>query len=186
MRPPSNGFMHVFFDHDGRPFVLDSQMRWEVEPNAFLAWLSVVNGRTSSTKTWRSYAYHVADWLSFCERFGVPWKHATELNVATYRNMLATEASPHTGRPLRRGTVNCKLGVICQFYKFVHRKGWLNALPFEAEASRIVYNGGGNVSGQARPNSASLMGSSLRLREPKDELQIPPRHEVRRFLIILG
>ena len=124
----------------GIHFLLDSQMKWEAEPNAFLAWLSVVNGRTSSVRTWRSYAYHFADWLSFCERIGVPWRHVTELNIATYRNILAKEASPHTGRVLRRSTINYKLGVICQFYRFAHRKGWLNALPFEREASRIPYN----------------------------------------------
>jgi site-specific recombinase XerD len=174
--------MHVFFDHVGRPFLLDSQMKWEVEANAFLAWLSVVNGRTSSAKTWRSYAYHFADWLSFCERIGVPWRHVTELNIATYRNILATEASPHTGRVLRRGTINYKLGVICQFYKFAHRKGWLNALPFESETSRISYNAREDLNGQAGPDSVSGMGNSLRLREPREELQIPPRHEVRRFI----
>jgi site-specific recombinase XerD len=174
--------MHVFFDHGGHPFLLDSQMKWEAEPNAFLAWLSVVNGRTSSVKTWRSYAYHFADWLSFCERIGVPWRHVTELNIATYRNILATEASSHTGRVLRRGTINYKLGVICQFYRFAHRKGWLNALPFEPEASRIPCNARGGLNGRAGPDSIPAVENNLRLREPREELQIPPRHEVRRFI----
>lgn len=174
--------MHVFFDRARCPFLLDSQMRWEVEPNAFLRWLSVVNGRTSSAKTWRSYAYHFAEWLSFCERIGVPWRHVTELNLATYRNILATEASPHTGRVLGRGTINYKLGVICQFYRFARRKGWLNALPFEPEASRIPHHGWRDISGQAGPDSVFVMGNSLRLREPREELRLPPRHEVRRFI----
>ena len=173
----------MFFDHGGRPFLLNSQMKWEAEPNAFLAWLSVVNGRTSSAKTWRSYAYHFADWLSFCERIGVQWRHVTELNLATYRNILATEASPHTGRILGRGTINYKLGVICQFYRFARRKGWLNnALPFEPAASRIAYYARGDLNGQAGPDSVSRAESSLRLREAREELQIPPRHEVRRFI----
>ena len=177
----SYGLMHVFFDPDGRPFLLDSQMRWELEPNAFLAWFGVVNGKTSSATTWRSYAYQLADWLSFCERIGLGWRHATELNIATYRNVLAGEVSPHTGRTLKRTTINYKLGVICQFYRFVHKKGWIDALPFEAEVSRIPYRAQGGFDPQARPNP-SLAGSSLRLREPKDELQIPPRQEVRRFI----
>jgi len=174
--------MHVFFDHVGRPFLLDSRMKWEVEPNAFLTWLSVVNGRTSSAKTWRSYAYHFADWLSFCEGIGVPWRHVTELNLATYRNLLAMEASPHTGRVLRRGTINYKLGLICQFYRFAHRKGWLTALPFELELSRIPHRGRGHSPGQGGPDSVFVLGNSLRLREAREELQLPPRHEVRRFI----
>ena len=93
MRGSSHEPMHVFFDPDRRPFLLDSQMRWEVEPNAFLAWLSVVNGGTNSATTWRSYAYQLADWFSFCERIGLAWRHTTELNIASYRNVLAAEVS---------------------------------------------------------------------------------------------
>ena len=157
-------------------------MRWEAEPNAFLAWLSVVNGRTSSVKTWRSYAYHFADWLSFCERIGVPWRHVTELNIATYRNILATEASPHTGRVLRRGTINYKLGVICQFYRFAHRKGWLDALPFERRRLEFLTMPTENLDGLGRAGFVPVVGNSLRLTEGREELEVPPRHEVRRFI----
>jgi site-specific recombinase XerD len=174
--------MHVFFDPQGRPFLLDSQMRWEVEPNAFLSRLSVVSGRTSSARTWRSYAYQFADWLSFCERIGLGWRHATELHLATYRNILAAEVSPHTGRPLRRSTINHKLGVICQFYRFAHRKGWIDALPFQVEATRIPYGVQGAFNQHTKPGSGSLGESSLTLREAKEDLQIPPRNEVRRFI----
>ena len=172
----------MFFDTDRRPFLLDSQMKWEVEPNAFLSRLSVVSGRTSSAKTWRSYAYQFADWLSFCERIGLEWRHATELNIATYRNILAAEVSPHTGRALRRSTINHKLGVICQFYSFAQRRGWINALPFDPEATRIPHRCQGNFNRQPKLEPGSLAGNSLRLREAKEELQIPPRREVRRFI----
>ncbi|WP_035352716.1 hypothetical protein [Edaphobacter aggregans] len=85
--------MHLFFDEDGRPFLLDSEMRWELELNAFLTRMSIVSGTTRSPKTWRSYAYQLADWLSFCENVGLGWRNVTELNIATYRNILASEAS---------------------------------------------------------------------------------------------
>jgi hypothetical protein len=32
--------MHVFFDPEGRPFLLGADMRWELEPDAFLARMS--------------------------------------------------------------------------------------------------------------------------------------------------
>ena len=182
MRQVSYEIMHVFFDTDARPFLLDSRMRWEVEPNAFLARLSVVSGRTSSARTWRSYAYQFADWLSYCERIGLNWRHATELNIATYRNILAAEVSPHTGRALRRSTINHKLGVICQFYRFAHRKGWINTLPFEPEVARIPYSPHGGFNPSVKLGPGALVGGSLRLREAREEPQIPPRHEVRRFI----
>jgi site-specific recombinase XerD len=174
--------MQVCFDSEERPFLLSSQMRWEVEPNAFLTRLSVVSGRTTSARTWRSYAYQFADWLSYCERTGLEWRRATEVDLATYRNILAREVSPHTGRTLRRSTINYKLGVVCQFYRFAHRKGWINALPFEMEGIRIPYSISGDFNWQPSPGPSLLAGNSLRLREAKEELQIPPRHEVRRFI----
>ena len=106
--------MHVLFDSQRQPFLLNSQMRWEAEPNAFLTWLSVVNGKTSSARTWRSYAYQFADWLDFLrkDRSGLAACH--RFNLATYRNIIASESSPQTGRPLKRSTINHKLTVISQ------------------------------------------------------------------------
>jgi site-specific recombinase XerD len=74
------------------------------------------------------------------------------------------------------------VGVICQFYSFAHRKGWINVLPFELEGARIPYSCQGSFTRQTKAEPGSLAGTSLRLREAKEELQIPPRHEVRRFL----
>src|SRR5579875_2275832 len=123
--------MHVFFEPDGRPFVLDSQMRWNAEPNAYLARLSTICGNTSSPRTWRSYAYEFADWLAYCERIHVDWRTVSELDLATYRNILAAEASIRTGLALKRSTVNHRLGVITQFYRFALKKGWIGRLPVD-------------------------------------------------------
>ncbi len=170
--------MHVFFDPEGRPFLLGSEMRWDLEPNAFLARLCIVSGRTTSPRTWRSYAYQLADWLSFCNRIGVAWRHATEINVATFRNFLASETSRQTARPLKRGTINHKLTVISQFYRFTQKQGWIDALPFEIEAVRVSYRGGDRSSTAGNPAT----GISLRLTERREDLYIPPRQDVRRFV----
>lgn len=165
--------MHVRFDQDERPFLLDSEMRWQIEPNAFLNYISRLRGKTSSPRTWRSYSYQLADWLKFCERTQLDWRHATELNIASYRNILATEASPHTNRNLKRNTINHKLGVICQFYRFAKRKGWIEVLPFDLAETRIAFNG--------RTGGTRVQGN-LRLPEPREELRIPPRRDVRHFI----
>ena len=174
--------MHVFFDADSRPFLLDSQMRWEVGPNAFLARLSVVSGKTNSPRTWRSYAYQLADWLSLCDRVNLDWRRASELNLATYRNILASESSSQTGRRLRRSTINYKLTVICQFYKLAHRKGWVDALPFELESARIPYDVHANLFPRTHPTCHLLLRNTLRLRDPREELSIPSRQEVQSFI----
>jgi site-specific recombinase XerD len=174
--------MHVFFDDDARPFLLDSEMQWELEPNAFLTRISIVSGKTSSPRTWRSYAYQLADWLSFCWKAGVGWRFVTELNIATYRNILASELSLQTGRPLKRSTINHKLSVICQFYQFVHKKGWISALPFEPGTTRISYRNFSEFKPRGKVNGGRTPGSDLRLREAMVEPQIPPRRDLRQFI----
>ena len=166
--------MQVFFDAEGRPFLLDHEMRWPLEANAFLARISVVNGKTRSPKTWRSYAYQFADWLGFCVRAGVECRMATELDLATYRNILAAEPSPHTGRPLVRNTINYKLSVVAQFYKFANKKGWIDNLPFELEETRIPAGG--------CHSTATVERNSLRLASTEEEIDIPSRQDIRRFI----
>ncbi len=170
--------MHVFFAADGRPFVLDSQMRWNAEVNAFLARLSVIGGSTTSPKTWRSYAYEFADWLSFCERIGMDWRRVTELDIATYRNILASEPSIQTGRTLKRSTINHKLGVITEFYRFALKKGWIATPPFDLELIRIP----GGAGAAFTPQRTACVATSLRLREAREELDIPPRQDIRHFI----
>jgi integrase/recombinase XerD len=171
--------MHVFFGSEGRPFILDSQMRWDVGVNAFLARLSVIDGKTNSPRTWRSYAYELADWLSYCRRIGVEWKDISELDIATYRSVLASESSARTGLPLRRGTINHRLGVITQFYRFALKKGWMTALPFEVEEVRIPYSAS---TGLGAGHRACVATTNLRLRGAREELEIPPRQDIRRFI----
>jgi len=175
-------YMHVVFEDDGRPFLLDSEMQWELEPNAFLTRVSTVNGKTSSPRTWRSYAYQLADWLSFCFETGVGWRFVTELNIATYRNILASEMSPQTGRPLKRSTINHKLSVVYQFYWFVYKKGWMTTLPFESGATRISYRQFNELRPRAMLNAGRTPGSDLRLRQTMVEPHIPSRQELRQFI----
>jgi len=170
----------VLFDSQGRPFLLSSQMRWEVEPNAFMARVSIISGRTRSPRTWRSYAYELADWLGFCEKAGLDWRGATELNLATYRNILASELSPQTGRPLKRNTINHKLSVIFAFYQFVQKRGWITVLPFELNGARVPYRSFSDLEPRAKLDT--LTPGGLKLTEPREDPQIAPREEIRRFI----
>ncbi|MDR3702758.1 MAG: tyrosine-type recombinase/integrase [Candidatus Sulfopaludibacter sp.] len=153
-------------------------MRWNAEVNAFLARLSVISGSTTSRRTWRSYAYEFADWLGFCERTGMDWRRVTELDIATYRNILASESSIQTGRVLKRSTINHKLGVITQFYRFALKKGWITTLPFDLELIRIPCG----AEAAFTPQRTACVATSLRLREAREELDIPPRQDIRRFV----
>jgi integrase/recombinase XerD len=177
-----NKHVHVYFDNEERPFLLDAKMRWPVEPNAFLFYVSVVKGKTRSPRTWRSYAYQFADWMAFCERAELEWRHATSLTIATYRNLLLKEVSPHTHRRLKRNTINYKLGVICQFYNFASSKGWIKVLPFDLEGARQSTRDPSGGLSSSRVRSNALPGIELRLKHVREDLLLPPRRDVRHFI----
>jgi site-specific recombinase XerD len=171
-----NVHVHVYFDNEERPFFLDAEMRRPVEPNAFLVYVSVVKGKT------RCYAYLFADWLAFCEKIKVEWRHATKLTIATYRNILLTEVSLHTRRRLKRNSINHRLGVVGQFYKFARRKGWVQTLPFDMEGASIAFETHSSPSGATRSVSIATPGTHLRLKQIREELILPPRRDVRHFV----
>jgi len=94
-------------------------MFWIPEVNHFLQSVSEENGKTASPHTSRAYGYHLVDWLSYAEEVGLDWKLASHRQLAMYRNALARDNSILTKRPLKRETVNLRLGMICTFYKFM-------------------------------------------------------------------
>src|SRR5260370_1733992 len=49
--------VHVYFDKEERPFLLDEDIRWSVEPNAFLVYVSVIKRKTRSPRTCRNSPY---------------------------------------------------------------------------------------------------------------------------------
>src|SRR5260370_42663473 len=96
---------------------------------------------------------------------------ATELDLATYRNILAAEPSPHAGRLLARNTINYKLSVVAQFYKFANKKGWIENLPFELEDTRLPAGGS--------HSAATIERNSLRLTVTEEESDITSRQDIR-------
>src|SRR6266404_643832 len=129
--------MELFFSEETvghrRPFIVDHEMTWVLEVNHFLHSVSEENGKTASRHTSRAYGYHLVDWLSYAEKMGLDWKRASHRHLATYRNALAQNCSVLTKRPIKRETINLRLGMICMFYKFLVRYRYISKLPFEVQ-----------------------------------------------------
>jgi hypothetical protein len=56
----------------------------------------------------------------------------------TVGNRMLEQPSPHTGRPYARSTINDRVRSVCRFYDWVHRRGWIAELPFQAIDVRIL------------------------------------------------
>jgi site-specific recombinase XerD len=176
--------MELFFTEGElrRPFILDSQMRWPQAVNHFLRDVVVINGKTASPHTWRAYAYHLLDFLNFCERVGQDWSEVLEIHLAEYRNALLTTASPLTKRRLARETINGRLGTVCVFYKFALRKGYVAQLPFSYNEVRVIRNRDEDMLAHVHARSGKVEVNRLMLRTYDSELELPPNKEIGRFL----
>lgn len=176
--------MQLFFSEEktARPFILDSQMAWILPVNHFLRDVSVVDGKTPSPHTWRAYAYHLLDFLNFCEKLGREWDQVLEIHLAEYRNAMLTTLSPLTKRPLERQTINGRLGTVCLFYKFALAKGYVTRLPFSYKEVRVGRNRDDDMLAHIRSKSGAAEANRLMLRTYDEDLELPPNKEVWRFI----
>lgn len=115
----------------GFPILLDAQMSIIEPAFSYLLELSTIPGRSHATDTLRTYSEHLHDWFDTLEQSGLEWSLADEGTIAAYRNRMLSKPSPHTGRPYARSTVNDRVRTVCRFYSWAHRRGLIDALPFD-------------------------------------------------------
>lgn len=115
----------------GFPILLDAQMSIIEPAFSYLLELAIIPGRSHAMETLRTYSEHLHDWFDALEQSGLGWRLADEGTIAAYRNRMLATPSPHTGRPYARSTVNDRVRTICRFYAWAHRRGLIEALPFD-------------------------------------------------------
>jgi integrase len=112
------------------PMLLDAQMRLIEPACAWFFHLALVQGRTRSPATWRTYAEAVFDWWQTCEANGWRWDRVRYEEVAAYRNRMLNGVSDVTRRPYARSTINGRLRILALFYGWCAQRGLVNAVPF--------------------------------------------------------
>jgi len=115
----------------GFPILLDAQMSIVEPAFGYLIELATIPGRSHAIETLRTYSEHLHDWFDSLEQSELDWRLADEGTIAGYRNRMLATPSPHTGRPYARSTVNDRVRTVCRFYTWAHRRGLIEALPFD-------------------------------------------------------
>jgi len=157
-------------------------MRWVIAVNHFLREVAVIDGKTASWHTWRAYAYHLLDFLNFCERIGKDWSEVMEIHLAEYRNALLTIESSLTQRYLARETINGRLGTVCMFYKFALNMRYISRLPFSYKDVWVVRNRDEDMFAHANERADKVQANRLMLRTYDADLEIPPNKEIGYFI----
>jgi integrase/recombinase XerD len=122
----------------GFPILVSERMAIIEPAFAYLLELATVPGRSHAAETVRTYAEHLHDWFDCLEQSGLDWRAVTEADIATYRNRLLSQPSPHTRRPYARSTINDRVRTICRFYAWAQGRGWIEALPFHFIEVRVA------------------------------------------------
>jgi site-specific recombinase XerD len=178
--------MELFFadnpEGTKRPFILNREMFWVPEVNYFPQSVSEENGKTASPHTSRAYGYHLIDWLSYAEEVGLNWKRPSYRQLAKYRNALTVNPSVLTKRPIKRETINLRLGMICTFYKFLLRHGYISKLPFDSETVRVRYPSDHDEMAHLRNFRGKQSSNPLMYRTHQRSLDIPSNDDIRRFI----
>jgi integrase len=120
-------------------FVRLDTMRIELMPTEYSIHFCVVRGRSRSPKTWRGLGYTLCAFLRFMEAHGLNWRQPQEEYLAHFRSHL--ERKPTSKRPLVRATVARQMNIVCAFYEWAFRKGYLTNLPFTREIVRTWNRG---------------------------------------------
>ncbi|MBE3603726.1 tyrosine-type recombinase/integrase [bacterium] len=112
------------------PILLDAQMRLIEPACAWFLHLALVQGRTRSPATWRTYAEALYDWWRTCETNGWQWDRVSYEEVAAYRDRMLSGTSDLTRRPYARSTINGRLRILALFYGWCAQRGLITAVPF--------------------------------------------------------
>jgi integrase len=103
------------------PLVIDASGSFVAEAFRFLFDVGVMRGSTRSVRTLETYAECLCDWLTFAELAEFSWRQPSSAMLAAYRDqLLGTRSSDvRRCRALSRRTVNLRMTVAIEFYKFL-------------------------------------------------------------------
>lgn len=100
------------------PVLFDDEMHL-IEPACeWLLSVALVEGRTRSPETWRTYGEALFDWFQTLEANAWDWAHVSPEQVAGYRDKMTQFPSNLTRRPCSVRTANLRLGTLKRFYRW--------------------------------------------------------------------
>lgn len=150
------------------PILLSNQM--EIIEPAFAFLIEQAQLRAHSPETMRTYGEHLYEWFDALEQTGLAWDGVNEGTILAYRNRMLEAVSPHTGRPYARSTINDRVGTVCRFYAWAHRRQLIGELPFTFRDAPAVRSGGrgflAHATGQPGPVNALMVSEYETLPRP--------------------
>jgi site-specific recombinase XerD len=108
------------------PYLFGSGWTTQLEANDWLYSLRS-DGSTQSAGTWRVYAYALADFLAWCERYQVDWREMGRAELDGYLHSLAVADE----------TLNHRIAILARFYMWCVARELVHGSPFQFRESFV-------------------------------------------------
>lgn len=142
----------------GAPFWVVIDNRYELHPAAS-AFIGSLRDDGRSVNTQRTYAIRVAQYLTWCEGFGVDWGDPSFRQLSSFKSWLVEEPLPHRGRKVAttrkyraKGTANAILTTTVGFLTFCGLGEWAPAsvVPKLTQQKMLAFPSSGHDQGELR------------------------------------
>ena len=114
------------------PLIIDGDGRIVRESHEFLYDKAYYSNSLKVSKTVKTYAECLLDWMAFCYAHEFDWRSVSNRNIALYRNYLKEKT--YKGHSLSPRTINLRLTVVIEFY----RHYWSSMLSFENKSRELI------------------------------------------------
>jgi site-specific recombinase XerD len=156
-----------------------------VAPSAANWWLLDLteDKRTPSANTWTSYATTLADFWSFCLSNEIEPVNARRTHITAYWRAIKDRSLKERKKELKIGSINPKVAALDRFFRFCYEQRLrISAPPFNylttsRSAWRNRFGFWQNESFHANTDYDS---------DPDDLIDLPSRHEIRKFIKASG
>ena len=161
----------------GIPFLTDQDMKLVNVPNKYLYEIALVQGRTRSPRTWKTYGNHIYEFFSFLEENNLEWQQVDQAQIAIWRNAMLD-------RGLMRSTVNARIRLVSDFYRWTLRRHMIKELPYETRDVWVAKPKGFLAHVDASGNRVEANDLTLPAHKPLPQFLI--KEQARKFINALS
>lgn len=161
----------------GIPFLTDQDMKLVNIPNKYLYEIALVQGRTRSPRTWKTYGNHLYEYFSFLEENNLEWQQIDLAQIAIWRNAMLD-------RGLMRSTVNARIRLVSDFYRWTLRRHMIKELPYETRDVWVATPKGFLAHVDASGNRVEANDLTLPAHKPLPQFLI--KEQARKFINALS
>lgn len=103
----------------------------------FFIWHLIKRGRVESRKSWITYGQALYQFLGWCEVNNIDWRDVGNEREATILAEFRDWNLSLEGGSISAATINARLRLICGYYRYAEKRGWVATVPYGMETITV-------------------------------------------------